>query len=159
MSRNSEMGLHFYMVECDSKGIVASDATELDLEESFDGLTYMKADGLNNVGKARVYTEKFADSDRLRVYLPETPLREQTTVTLSFVFVGENRYNSYQQFVDYVSSGFHRYRDNARNKYLYFYVEAEIKPAKELMYGGTPYITLDLQVKNIFGQTFDEPIN
>ena len=73
------------MVECDNKGKVADDAVELDLEEHFSGLTYMKAEGLNKLGKPRVYTEKFADSDRLRVYKPDDTIREATTVTLSLL--------------------------------------------------------------------------
>ena len=149
------MNYHFYMVECSNKGEVLG--TERDLEASFDGLVYMKADGLNLLGKPRVYTEKFADSDRLRVYKPEITLREPTTVTLSFAFTGQNRYNTYQEFTEYVSDNYIRYRDTARNVYLYFYVEDEIKPAKEMWYGSEPYLTLDLKVKNIFGRTFNEP--
>ena len=145
MSRNSDMNYHFYMVECSNKGEVLG--TERDLEASFDGLVYMKADGLNLLGKPRVYTEKFADSERLRVYKPETTLREPTTVTLSFAFTGQNRYNTYREFTEYVSDNYIRYRDTARNVYLYFYVEDEIKPAKEMWYGSTPYLTLDLKVK------------
>ena len=152
------MGIHFYMVECDNKGYVASDAVELDLEASFDGLTYMKAEGLNALGKPRVYTETFADSDRTRVYKPDDILRDATSVTFSFVFTGENRYKTYHDFVEYISTGVKRYRDTARNKYLYFFVNSEIKPAKEMWYGGTPYLTADIQVQSIFGKTFDEPI-
>lgn len=158
MSRNSEMGYHFYMVECDNKGKVADGAVEIDLEEHFSGLTYMKAEGLNKLGKPRVYTEKFADSDMLRVYKPDDTTREATTVTLSFAFVGDNRYQTYHNFVEYISTGVKRYRDTARNKYLYFFVNAEIKPAKEMWYGGTPYLTVDIPVQSIFGKTFDEPI-
>lgn len=146
------------MVECDNKGKVADDAVELDLEEHFSGLTYMKAEGLNKLGKPRVYTEKFADSDRLRVYKPDDTIREATTVTLSFAFVGDNRYETYHNFVEYISTGVKRYRDTARNKYLYFFVSAEIKPAKEMWYGGTPYLTVDIPVQSIFGKTFDKPI-
>lgn len=146
------------MVECDNKGKVADDAVELDLEEHFSGLTYMKAEGLNKLGKPRVYTEKFADSDRLRVYKPDDTIREATTVTLSFAFVGDNRYETYHNFVEYISTGVKRYRDTARNKYLYFFVNAEIKPAKEMWYGGTPYLTVDIPVQSIFGKTFDKPI-
>lgn len=146
------------MVECDNKGKVADGAVEIDLEEHFSGLTYMKAEGLNKLGKPRVYTEKFADSDRLRVYKPDDTIREATTVTLSFAFVGDNRYETYHNFVEYISTGVKRYRDTARNKYLYFFVNAEIKPAKEMWYGGTPYLTVDIPVQSIFGKTFDEPI-
>lgn len=158
MSRNSEIGYHFYMVECDNKGKVADGAVELDLEEHFSGLTYMKAEGLDKLGKPRVYTEKFADSDRLRVYKPDDTIREATTVTLSFAFVGDNRCQTYHDFVEYISTGVKRYRDTARNKYLYFFVNEEIKPAKEMWYGSTPYLTADIQVQSIFGKTFDEPI-
>lgn len=146
------------MVECDNKGKVADGAVEIDLEEHFSGLTYMKAEGLNKLGKPRVYTEKFADSDRLRVYKPDDTIREATTVTLSFAFVGDNRYQTYHNFVEYISTGVKRYRDTARNKYLYFFVNEEIKPAKEMWYGGTPYLTVDIPVQSIFGKTFDEPI-
>lgn len=146
------------MVECDKKGRVASDAVEIDLEEHFSGLTYMKIEGLNKLGKPRVYTETFADSDRLRVYKPDDMLRESMTVTFSFAFVGGNRYKAYHDFVEYISTGVKRYHDNARNKYLYFFVNSEIKPSKEMWYGGTPYITADIQVQSIFGKTFDEPI-
>lgn len=156
MSRNSEMGIHFYMVECDSKGKVVGE--ERDLEASFDGMVYLKAQGLNKVGKPRVYTEKFADSDRLRVYKSEKTPREATTVTFSFLFKGEDRYKTYHAFVDYISKGFKRYYDTARKKYLYFFLNEEVKPAEEIMYGGSPYLTVDVQVQNIFGQTFDEPI-
>lgn len=152
------MGYHFYVVECDNKGKVADGAVEIDLEEHFSGLTYMKAEGLNKLGKPRVYTEKFADSDRLRVYKPDDTIREATTVTLSFAFVGENRYKTYHDFVEYISTGVKRYHDTARNKYLYFFVSSEIKPAKEMWYGGTPYLTVDIPVQSIFGKTFDEPI-
>lgn len=158
MSRNRDIEYHFYMVECDNKGKVADDAVELDLESHFDGLTYMKAEGLNKLGKPRVYTEKFADSDRVRVYKPDDTLRDSMTVTFSFAFVGENRYQTYHEFVEYISTGVKRYHDTARNKYLYFFVDSEIKPAKEMWYGSTPYLTADIQVQSIFGKTFDEPI-
>lgn len=146
------------MVECNNKGKVADNAVEIDLEEHFDGLTYMKIEGLNKLGKPRVYTEKFADSDRLRVYKPDDMSRESFTVTFSFAFIGENRYNTYHEFVEYISTGVKRYHDTARNKYLYFFVNSEIKPAKEMWHGSTPYLTADIQVQSIFGKTFDEPI-
>lgn len=157
MTKNSEIGIHFYMVECDNKGRVLGE--EKDIEASFNGLTYMKADGLNALGKPKIYKEQFADSDRVRVYKPETTTREATKVKFSFVIVGDNRYATYDAFAEYVSDNFIRYHDTARNKYLYFYVDSEIKPAKEMFYGSQPYLTLDLEVQNIFGQTFDEPIN
>ena len=158
MSRNSDLGYKFYMVNCDKNGKVAESATEYDLEKDFEGLLYSKATGLYLVGKPRIYTEKYADSDKLRVYMPDTVVNEPTTVNFTFLFTGENRYTIYKTFVDYVRNGFKRYYDNVREKYLYFFVNTEIKPAEEVFYGSKPYLKLDLTVQNIFGRTFDESI-
>lgn len=150
----------FYMQECNGMGKILAGSKERDLENDTDfvGLKYSKAEGLNKIGKARIYKETFKDSDRLRVHIPENLTNEPTTVTFTFYFTGENRYKSYDKFVEYIRKGFKRYHDNARNKYLYFCVENEIKPASEQWYGSTPYLELQLTVQNIFGRTFDEPI-
>ena len=158
MSKNSDMGIRFYMVECDSKGKVPTEAVEKDLERDFDGLLYSKAEGLDAVGKPRVYSEKYSDSDRLRVYLPANITHDATTVDFTFFFIGEDKQEVYHNFLQYVCKGFHRYYDNFRKKYLYFFVNSEVKPAEEKHFGSTPYLKLDLTVQNIFGQTFDEAI-
>lgn len=148
------------MQSCDSKGAILIDSQEIDLENhpEFKGLRYSKAVGLDKVGKPRTYTEKFSDSDRLRVYIPETLTNDATTVEFTFFFVGENRRTSYQNFVEYVRNGYKVYHDDARGKYLYFFVNSEITPATERWYGNTPYLELKLTVQNIFGRTFDSPI-
>ena len=150
----------FYMQECDSEGRLLAGSRQRDLENDteFEGLKYSKAEGLNKIGKARIYKETFKDSDRLRVYIPNNLTNEPTTAKFTFYFTGEDRYKSYDNFVEYVRKGFKRYYDTARNKYLYFCVESEINPASEQWYGGTPYLELGLTVQNIFGRTFDEPI-
>ena len=150
----------FYMQECDSKGKTIADAPQIDLEnhEAFEGLKYVKATGLDKIGKPRIYTEKFSDSERLRVHIPNELTNEATTVEFQFIFSGENRRESYKTFVEYVRKGYKMYYDTARNKYLYFCVTSEITPAKENWYGSTPYLELTLTVQNIFGRTFDEMI-
>ena len=158
MSKNSDMGIRFYMVECDNKGKVLPDAIEKDLEKDFDGMLYSKAEGLDSVGKPRTYSEKYNDSDRLRVYLPADITHDATTVEFTFFFTGESKQAVYHEFLSYIGKGFHRYYDNFRKKYLYFFVNSEVKPAEEKHFGSTPYLKLDLTVQNIFGKTFDEPI-
>lgn len=150
----------FYMQECSSKGIVIEHSEQIDLENDprFEGLRYSKAEGLDKVGKPRIYTEEFKDSNRLRVYMPNNLTNNPTTVRFTFLFVGENRRNSYKNFIDFVRSGYRVYHDTARNKYLYFFVNEEISPAKEKWHGSVPYLELQLTVQNIFGRTFDEPI-
>lgn len=148
------------MQECSSTGKLVLDSLEIDLENypSFEGLKYSKAEGLNKIGKPRIYTEEFSDSDRLRVHIPKNLTNSPTTVRFTFYFVGENRHRSYDNFVAYVRKGFKRYYDTARGKYLYFCVNEEIAPSKEQWYGSTPYLELQLNVQNIFGRTFDAPI-
>ena len=156
----SEKTYKFYMQECNAKGIVIDGSQEIDLENhpTFEGLKYSKADGLDKIGKPRVYTEKFSDSDRLRVHIPSTLTNDATTVEFTFFFLGKNRRTSYQNFVEYVRKGYKVYHDDARGKYLYFFVNSDISPATEQWYGSTPYLELKLTVQNIFGRTFDNPI-
>ena len=151
---------NFLMQSCDSKGTILIGSQEIDLENhpDFEGLRYSKAVGLDKIGKPRIYTEKFSDSDRLRVYIPKELTNEATTVEFTFFFVGENRRTSYQNFVEYVRKGYKVYHDTARGKYLYFFVNSDIAPATEQWYGSTPYLELKLTVQNIFGRTFDSPI-
>ena len=150
----------FYMQECDKYGRVIANSVVRDLEKDpeFKGLKYSKAEGLNTIGKPRIYTEKFSDSDRLRVHIPKELTNEPTTVTFTFYFTGEERHESYDNFVEYIRKGFKVYHDTARNKYLYFCITEEITPAREQWYGSTPYLELQLTVQNIFGKTFDSPI-
>lgn len=156
MSRNSEQGIHFYMQATDNYGVAIAGAEIKDLEEDFEGLLYSKAEGLNKKGKVKnVYTEQYADSDRLRVHYPAKVTREATAVTFTFYFMGENRYKVYDDFYAYLTEGFRAYWDTARKKRLVFYAPNEYKPAEEMWYGGKPYLKLELQVQNIFGETFD----
>lgn len=155
MSKNREMGIYFYMQEVDKMGNPIDGAPIKDLEKDFEGLLYSKASGLNKIGKARIYKEQYADSERVRVYVPEQEINEPTKVIFSFLFLGEDRYKIYDSFLEYVRKGFHSYWDTKRKKKIYFYVEKEIEPATEAWYGSTPYLILELEVDNIYGRTFD----
>lgn len=150
----------FYMQECSNDGAILEGSKERDLEndKDFEGLKYSKAEGLDKVGKPRIYTEEFKDSDRLRVHIPKNLTNNPTTVKFTFFFTGNNRRTSYKKFVDFVRGGYRVYHDTARGKYLYFFVNDEISPASEKHYGSIPYLELQLTVQNIFGRTFDEPI-
>lgn len=143
----------FYMQATDSKGVALEGAPVKDLEVDFEGLRYLKATGLNDIGEARVYTETFADSDRTRVYIPSEVTHKQTSVTLSLVFVGKKRHETYDAFLAYITNGFHAFWDSARNKRLVFYVESNISPSEELWSGSNPYLKLDITLKNVYGKT------
>ena len=142
----------FYMAECDASwGILYN--TKRDLEVDFKGLRYAKCEGIDTVGKPRVYTETYADSDTLRVYMPSPITNEATKVTFTFYFFGEKRRETYHSFIDFVRGGKRAYWDSARKRKFYFVVTDEIKPATEMWYGSNPYLELRLTVQNIKGYT------
>lgn len=149
----SNHGYKFYMQECTKDGVLIG--TQRDLEIDFDGLRYAKCEGIDAFGKPRIYTESYADSDNLRVYIPDELTNDATKITFTFYFVGDNRQKTYYEFVDYVRNGYHVYHDTARNKKFIFVVVDEIKPATEVWHGSTPYMELKLQVQNLNGKTFD----
>lgn len=134
--------------------------TERDLENDpeWAGLRYYKAEGINDIGKAKnVYTEEYADSDRKRVYLPpdDNYANEATVVTMTFLVIGdaERRQVTIDNFFEYVRKGVHRYWDNARNKEFDFIVTDEIKVSDEKWHGSNPYVEITLKLQNLNGKT------
>lgn len=146
------------MQECNNKGEAIDGAPERNLEKDpeFEGLRYSKIEGIETKGAIKnSYSESYADADRLRVYAPKEVKRKETNVKLTLYFVGEKRFKALEAFNQYISGGFHKYRDTARNKWFAFYVKNELKPADSMWYGTTPYLKMDYELVNIFGQTFD----
>lgn len=151
-----ETNYKFYLVKCDKYGVPIEGATEYSIEDEFDGLKYSRMDGIETIGAAKnIYSESFADSDRLRVYIPSEVKHKETEITFTVYFVGENRYKTYDAFNAYIKEGFHRYRDTARNKWFAFYIKSELKPAEDVWYGSMPFLKMEYKLSNIFGRTFD----
>lgn len=147
-------GYEFFMQEVDNKGNFLGN--DINLEKAFDGLKYSAIVGMDNLGAVKnIYTETYADANRVRVSMPEKVQRESTQITLVLYFVGEKRAEVFKSFCDYICNGRHRYWDTARNKYFDFYISEELTPSDELWYGSTPYFKVDVKMNNIFGQTFD----
>lgn len=157
----SEYGYEFFMQECDKEGKVLAGSSPLNIERDLkmgDGtcVRYSKIDGIEALGAPKnVYSESYADADRLRVYAPTEVKHKETTVTLTLYFMGAERHKLLDDFNAYIKGGFHRYWDTARNKWFAFYVKDELKPAESMWYGATPYLRMDYELTNIFGRTFD----
>ena len=144
-----------YMQRVDVTG---DNPIDIENDKRFAGLLYMKADGLNDIGKAKnIYTEEYADSDRRRFYLPEDNnyANESTKVTMHFLIVGDakSRQQTLDNFLDYVRKGVHRYWDDARNREFDFIVTDEIKVSKEMWHGSNPYIEIAIPMQNLYGKT------
>ena len=151
-----ELTYKFYMVACDNKGNPIVGAQTMDLEKDFEGLKYSSMDGIETIGAAKnIYSESYSDSDRLRVYVPSEVKHKETEITFTVYFTGKDRYKVYDAFNAYITKGFHRYRDTARNKWFAFYIKSELKPAESMWCGSTPYLKMEYKLSNIFGRTFD----
>jgi hypothetical protein len=131
---------------------------QIDIEEHFVGLLYMRAEGMNDVGKSKnIYTEGYADSDRLRVYVPTNGeyTNDATKITMRFLVVGDeaSRQATIQAFESYLREGVHRYWDTARNLEFDFVVQDEIKVSDEKWHGSSPYVEIQVTMQNLNGKT------
>ena len=128
-------------------------SNRISLEDNFQGLYYKECKGLNAKGAIKnKYTESFADSDELRVFEPDRVLRSATTITFTFVFVGNNRYDTYNAFIDYISSGKIYYFDTARKKKAFLILLDAIEPTDDILKGGTPYLQAEFKFQNLWGE-------
>lgn len=154
----------FYMQTINKDGSIPTGSVTKDLEEDFKivgggqvrgQLRYKECKGLNTIGKPRVYTEKYADSDRLRTYIPTEITHDATTIKLTLYFMGENRQKVYDDFNTFVTGGYRKYWDTARNKAFDFYVSDITEPSDEKWYWSTPYFEVTYTLQNLNGKTKD----
>lgn len=151
----SDHGYKFYMQECDKDGVLV-EGTLKDLEVDFESLKYLKIEGIEKIGAAKnIYEEKYSDSDKIRVYIPEVVQNESTTITLSLLFVGDNRFKVRDDFNEYIRHGLKKYWDTARGKWFIFYVKDELPIGESMWYGSTPYLKCDYKLCNLYGKTFE----
>lgn len=134
-----------------------SGQTQYDIESHF-GVLYMEAKGLNDVGQSKnIYTETYADSDRLRVALPNDGVytAQATKVTMKFLVVGveSERQTLITNFETYLREGVHTYWDTARYREFDFIVTDEIKVSDEKWHGSTPYVEITVNIQNLNGKT------
>lgn len=151
MGKSSEY--KYYMQRTDISGQSA-----IDIENYFGNIRYLKAEGMNSVGKSKnIYTETYADSDRLRVYLPPDGeyTNEATTITMTFLVVGDavTRQSTLDEFLSYIREGVHKYWDTARNREFEFIVIDEIKVSDEKWHGSQPYVEVQIPMQNLNGKT------
>lgn len=153
-------------VNISSSGAIstASGETTKNLESSFTTYTssvktgfigYVKFEGLLDKGRRKdIYTEAYADSDRLRVHQGSGIAREATTMELTLAFTGSTRKDSYKAFYDYVKNGIIQYNDTARGKYAFMVLMDAVAPSDDEWKGSEPYILCKFKFQNLYGTTF-----
>ena len=142
----------FYMEEVDYRDVPIP-MTQKDLEVDFEGLRYIKADGINDIGKPRIYTESFAEEDGSRVYIPSEITNDSTQISLSLLFVGDNRQDVFDSFNEYIRHGRHSFWDTLRNKKFTFIMTSPIHPENDTFTDGSPYIRCTYKLTNLKGKT------
>ena len=127
---------------------------QVSLEDYFSGMKYISCEGLSTKGKIKnIYTENFAEVEDLRVYIPETVVRENTDIEFVFGFEKENRRDTFDSFVDWVSGYKIKYWDTARNKELEMVLIDKIEVDEDILLGSSPFITVNFKFKNLKGST------
>ena len=133
----------------------------IDIEENFK-CKYVKFEGLSETGKVKnVYTETYADSEELRVYVPDDVLYEQTDISLTLLFAPSSTDDNDVQvneraFFEYVSGHKIEYHDTFRNRYVSLLLINKPEVVGEVLYGGSRYREVKYTFKNLYGRSFAE---
>lgn len=128
--------------------------TEVSIEDYFQGMKFVSCTGLSDKGKIKnIYTESYAETSELRVFIPSTITRENTEIEFSFGFQGENRRDVFDNFVEWVSGHKIRYWDTCRNREVDMVLINEISVDEDILLGTSPYIIVPFVFKNINGDT------
>ena len=132
----------------------------IDIEAQFK-CKYVKFEGLSETGKVKnVYTETYADSEELRVYVPDEVLYENTDMSLTLLFAPDSTndsdvQNNERAFFEYVSGHKIEYHDTFRNRYVSLLLLNKPEVVGEVLYGGSRYREVKYTFKNIYGRSFE----
>lgn len=131
----------------------------IDIEAQFK-CKYVKFEGLSETGKVKnIYTETYAESEELRMYIPDEVLYENTDISLTLLFSPYSENDSDVQdneraFFEYVSGHKIEYHDTFRNRYVSLLLLNKPEVVSEVLYGGSRYREVKYTFKNIYGRSF-----
>lgn len=131
----------------------------IDIEAQFK-CKYVKFEGLSETGKVKnIYTETYAESEELRMYIPDEVLYENTDISLTLLFSPYSENDSDVQdneraFFEYVSGHKIEYHDTFRNRYVSLLLLNKPEVVGEVLYGGSRYREVKYTFKNIYGRSF-----
>ena len=131
----------------------------IDIEAQFK-CKYVKFEGLSETGKVKnIYTETYAETEELRMYIPDEVLYENTDMSLTLLFSPYSTNDSDVQdneraFFEYVSGHKIEYHDTFRNRYVSLLLINKPEVVGEVLYGGSRYREVKYTFKNIYGRSF-----
>ena len=131
----------------------------IDIEEQFK-CKYVKFEGLSETCKVKnIYTETYAETEELRMYIPDEVLYDNTDMSLTLLFSPYSENDSDVQdneraFFEYVSGHKIEYHDTFRNRYVSLLLLNKPEVVGEVLYGGSRYREVKYTFKNIYGRSF-----
>ena len=131
----------------------------IDIEEQFK-FKYVKFEGLSETGKVKnIYTETYAETEEIRVYIPDEVLYENTEMSLTLLFAPSSANDNDVQdneraFFEYISGHKIEYHDTFRNRYVSLILLNKPEVVGEVLYGGSRYREVKYTFKNIYGRSF-----
>ena len=131
----------------------------IDIEEQFK-CKYVRFEGLSETGKVKnIYTETYAETEELRMYIPDEVLYDNTDMSLTLLFSPYSENDSDVQdneraFFEYVSGHKIEYHDTFRNRYVSLLLLNKPEVVGEVLYGGSRYREVKYTFKNIYGRSF-----
>ena len=131
----------------------------IDIEEQFK-CKYVKFEGLSETGKVKnIYTETYAETEELRMYIPDEVLYDNTEMSLTLLFAPNSTNDSDVQdneraFFEYISGHKIEYHDTFRNRYVSLILINKPEVVGEVLYGGSRYREVKYTFKNIYGRSF-----
>ena len=131
----------------------------IDIESQFK-CKYVKFEGLSETGKVKnIYTETYAETEELRVYIPDEVLYENTDLSLTLLFAPDSAnesdvQNNERAFFEYISGHKIEYHDTFRNRYVSLLLLNKPEVVGEVLYGGSRYREGKYTFKNIYGRSF-----
>ena len=131
----------------------------IDIEKQFK-CKYVKFEGLSETGKVKnIYTETYAETEELRMYIPDEVLYDNTDMSLTLLFSPDSENDSDIQdneraFFEYISGHKIEYHDTFRNRYVSLILINKPEVIGEVLYGGSRYREVKYTFKNIYGRSF-----
>lgn len=144
-----ETGYKFYM-QRDSTSLEPEDAVSI--EEYFSGCRYLKFEGLSANGKPKNITiEEYPESEEPRVYIPKTIVHDTSDVTLTLYFVGDNRRDVFDSFVNFITGYKITYWDTCRKRKVRLLFTNAVKITDDIVKGGKHYMIAEFKFTNLKG--------
>lgn len=143
---------------------VVDTSKEKDILSVFPNIVYNEIDGMNTYGKAKVYTESFAEEASTDTFFPKEKMYDTTEFNLKLYLIDDSsdkdnaskidkNIEQYHAIIDELSWKYIRLKDNIRKRKVMLVLSDSVKPTKENL-KGVIYTSFTLKFVNIFGRSF-----